>query len=63
MAIHSSAARGFQACAEAYERGRPAYAPEAVRRLVRELAIEPGSRALDPRAVARTRGTSRQSRR
>ncbi|HET9680776.1 MAG TPA: class I SAM-dependent methyltransferase [Candidatus Limnocylindrales bacterium] len=47
MAIHPSAAVGFQAAAEAYERGRPAYAREAVDRLIRELAIGPRSRVLD----------------
>jgi ubiquinone/menaquinone biosynthesis C-methylase UbiE len=47
MAIHESAARGFAAGADAYERGRPEYAPEAIAALVRELAIKPGSRVLD----------------
>jgi ubiquinone/menaquinone biosynthesis C-methylase UbiE len=47
MAIHESAARGFAAGADAYERGRPDYSPEAVARLVEELAIGPGSRVLD----------------
>lgn len=47
MAIHESAAKGFSAGADAYERGRPDYAPEAVAALVRELAIGPGTRVLD----------------
>lgn len=47
MTIHPSAAVGFDAGAEAYERGRPAYSPEAVDRLIRELAINPGTRVLD----------------
>ena len=47
MTIHPSAAQGFQAGAEAYERGRPAYAPAAVERLVAELGIGPGTRVLD----------------
>ncbi|HYL40685.1 MAG TPA: class I SAM-dependent methyltransferase [Candidatus Binatus sp.] len=47
MPIHPSAAVGFQAGAEAYERGRPAYAPAAVERLVAELGVGPGSRVLD----------------
>lgn len=47
MAIHESAAKGFSAGADAYERGRPEYAPEAVAALVRELAIGPGTRVLD----------------
>jgi MOSC domain-containing protein YiiM/SAM-dependent methyltransferase len=47
MAIHKSAAKGFAAGADAYERGRPAYSPEAVQRLVDELAIGSGIRVLD----------------
>jgi ubiquinone/menaquinone biosynthesis C-methylase UbiE len=45
--IHESAARGFAASVDAYERGRPDYSPEAVARLVGELAIGPGSHILD----------------
>jgi SAM-dependent methyltransferase len=45
--IHQSAARGFAAGADAYERGRPAYSSEAIERLVSELRIGPGSRVLD----------------
>jgi MOSC domain-containing protein YiiM len=47
VAIHESAAKGFSAGADAYERGRPDYAPEAVATLVRELGIGPGTRVLD----------------
>ena len=47
MAIHESAAKGFAAAADAYERGRPEYSPEAVERLIDELGIGPGSRVLD----------------
>jgi len=47
MTIHPSAARGFEAGAEAYERGRPDYSPEAVERLARELLVLPGTRVLD----------------
>ncbi|HYL39701.1 MAG TPA: methyltransferase domain-containing protein, partial [Candidatus Binatus sp.] len=47
MAIHPSAAAGFQSGAEAYERGRPAYATAAIDRLVRELRIGPGTTVLD----------------
>ncbi|HTK45118.1 MAG TPA: methyltransferase domain-containing protein [Patescibacteria group bacterium] len=47
MAIHESAARGFSAGADAYERGRPDYSPDAVERLVRELGIGPETRVLD----------------
>jgi SAM-dependent methyltransferase len=45
--MHESAARGFAAGADAYERGRPDYSPEAIAALVRELGIGPGSRVLD----------------
>src|SRR6185369_8881482 len=47
MAIHESAAKGFSAGADAYERGRPEYSPEAIEALVRELRVEPGKRVLD----------------
>jgi SAM-dependent methyltransferase len=46
-AIHQSAARGFALAPEDYERGRPMYPFEAVRRLVRELRIKPASTVLD----------------
>jgi ubiquinone/menaquinone biosynthesis C-methylase UbiE len=46
-AIHESAARGFALAPDAYERGRPMYPFEAVRRLVRELGIKPASTVLD----------------
>jgi ubiquinone/menaquinone biosynthesis C-methylase UbiE len=46
-AIHESAARGFALVPEDYERGRPMYTFEAVRRLVRELCIKPSSLVLD----------------
>jgi MOSC domain-containing protein YiiM/SAM-dependent methyltransferase len=47
MAIHTSAAKGFAAGADAYERGRPQYSNEAIAALVRELGIGPGKRVLD----------------
>jgi len=47
VTIHESAAKGFAAGADAYERGRPEYSPEAIEALVRELRIEPGKRVLD----------------
>ena len=47
MAIHAAAAKGFSAGADAYERGRPDYALEAVARLVEELGIHAGARVLD----------------
>ena len=47
MAIHESAAKGFAAGADAYERGRPDYSPEAIDRLAEELGIGPDKRVLD----------------
>ena len=47
MVIHESAAKGFAAGADAYERGRPSYSPEAIAHIVRELRIGPGKRVLD----------------
>lgn len=47
MRIHDSAARGFGAGADAYERGRPHHSADAVARLVNELAIGPDSHVLD----------------
>lgn len=47
MAIHESAAKGFSAGADAYERGRPAYSTEAIAKLVDELRIGAGTRVLD----------------
>jgi SAM-dependent methyltransferase len=46
-AIHQSAARGFALAPADYERGRPMYPFEAVRRLVKELCIKPESTVLD----------------
>jgi ubiquinone/menaquinone biosynthesis C-methylase UbiE len=46
-AIHQSAARGFALAPADYERGRPMYPFEAVRRLVKELRIKPESTVLD----------------
>jgi MOSC domain-containing protein YiiM/SAM-dependent methyltransferase len=47
MVIHESAAKGFSAGADAYERGRPSYSPEAIAHIVRELRIGPESTVLD----------------
>jgi MOSC domain-containing protein YiiM/ubiquinone/menaquinone biosynthesis C-methylase UbiE len=47
MKIHESAAKGFSAAADAYERGRPTYSTEAIDRLISELRIGPGKRVLD----------------
>jgi SAM-dependent methyltransferase len=46
-AIHHSAARGFEAAAEQYERGRPGYPPEAIRLLAAELGFGAGSVVVD----------------
>lgn len=45
--MHESAAKGFAAGADAYERGRPEYSTDAVARLIDELRIGPGRRVLD----------------
>ena len=58
MEIHESAAKGFSAGADAYERGRPSYSPDAIARLVTELRIGPGTRVLD--LVAGTGKLTRQ---
>jgi len=47
VAIHESAAKGFAAGADAYERGRPEYSAGAIEALIRELGIVPGARVLD----------------
>jgi SAM-dependent methyltransferase len=47
MTIHDAAARGFEAAADAYERGRPTYPAEALEHLVRVLRISAGRRVLD----------------
>lgn len=47
MTIHEQAAKGFAAGADAYERGRPDYSPEAVARLASELRLGPGRKLLD----------------
>jgi SAM-dependent methyltransferase len=46
VALHPLAAR-FASVADAYERGRPEYAPAAVGALAAELALAPGARVLD----------------
>jgi SAM-dependent methyltransferase len=45
--INEIAARGFGSAAEVYERGRPGYAPEAVRWLCGRFGIRPGRVVLD----------------
>ena len=47
MAIHESAAKGFAAGADAYERGRPGYSEAAIAKLIAELRIGAGTRVLD----------------
>jgi SAM-dependent methyltransferase len=51
------AARGFERAAEAYERGRPEYPPDAVAHVVSALRLGPGVRLLDAGA-----GTGKLSR-
>ena len=45
--IHPAAARGFGAGAEAYERARPGYPPDAVAEIVRQLDLRPGRTLLE----------------
>jgi ubiquinone/menaquinone biosynthesis C-methylase UbiE len=47
VSIHEEARRGFQRGADAYERGRPGYPPEAVDWLRAQLALAPGRAVLD----------------
>jgi SAM-dependent methyltransferase len=46
-AVHPVAGLGFGSEAESYERGRPSWAPEAVRLVREELALGPGRRVAD----------------
>ena len=45
--VHQAAAIGFDRAADAYERSRPSYPPEAIECIRAELAIGVGSRVLD----------------
>ena len=47
VSIREEAARGFGQGADAYERGRPSYPPEAVKWLGEELRLRPGRTVLD----------------
>jgi SAM-dependent methyltransferase len=47
MSIHEEARRGFEAAADAYERGRPAYPARVVEWLGAELDLQPGRTVLD----------------
>jgi SAM-dependent methyltransferase len=46
-ATHPTAAAGFDRAADAYERGRPGYPPEAVAHMAAELSLVPGATVLD----------------
>jgi SAM-dependent methyltransferase len=45
--IHPTARTGFGLAAEAYERGRPAYPPDAVEWMAEALGIRPGTTVVD----------------
>jgi SAM-dependent methyltransferase len=45
--VHEAAARGFARSADAYERARPEYPPEAVAWLAGRLGLGPGRRVVD----------------
>jgi SAM-dependent methyltransferase len=45
--VHSTAARGFTAGADAYERARPGYPADAVRMIVERLDLRPGRAVLE----------------
>ncbi|MCI4345460.1 MAG: class I SAM-dependent methyltransferase [Thermoplasmata archaeon] len=47
MAVLPVAAEGFTAAVAEYERARPGYPPEAIRRLVEELELSPAARLLE----------------
>jgi SAM-dependent methyltransferase len=47
VSVHDVAATGFDAEADAYERARPSYPPDAVAWLVDALHIEPGTTVVD----------------
>jgi SAM-dependent methyltransferase len=47
MAVHEAARRGFERQSDAYERGRPAYPPQAIDWLARQLNLEPGRTVID----------------
>lgn len=47
MAVHPTAARGFEAAAPAYERGRPGYPAEALEWIARRAAVGPASTVVD----------------
>ena len=47
MTVHDAARRGFERQAEAYERGRPAYPPQAATWLTAELGLGPDRTVVD----------------
>ncbi len=47
MPVHDTARRGFASAAEAYERSRPGYPPEAIAWLADAAGIGPGSTVVD----------------
>lgn len=47
MTVHETARRGFERQADAYERGRPSYPPQATDWLVGELRLAPGHTVAD----------------
>jgi SAM-dependent methyltransferase len=47
MPLHDVAQRGFGAGADAYDRARPSYPPDAVAWLAEQLALRPGTRCCD----------------
>src|SRR5438309_576593 len=47
MPVHESARRGFERQADAYERGRPTYPPEASSWLIDALRLGPGHTVVD----------------
>lgn len=47
MTVHDTAAKGFQAAADLYDRGRPDYPLEGVECLLRELQLEPAKTVVD----------------
>lgn len=47
MALHEAARRGFERQADAYERGRPAYALRAIEWIAQRLDLKPGRTVID----------------
>lgn len=47
MPVHEAARLGFERQADAYERGRPGYPPEAIDWIAQQLSLQPGGTVLD----------------